>query len=145
MAERGSCGAGSDTVAADGEVGMGSVSRMVTLRPAPRPGTSAPTWAAGPTTGAWRPEATGAASVESVESLELVASAAPVLPPGVEVPFEPDPEAAAFLNAPRRPLSFYVAPFGTPPFGNPPPRVVPGSGSAARGGANWGPAYPAGA
>ncbi|MDL5155678.1 hypothetical protein [Actinomycetospora termitidis] len=134
MAERGSCEAGSDTVAAGSEVGevgevsgMGSVSRMVTLRSTPRrEPVAAPAWApAG--TGAWSPESTGASSV---------------LPAGVEVPFAPDPEAAAFLNAPRRPLGFYVAPFGTPPFGNPPSRPAPG-GSVD--GPEWGPAYPAGA
>jgi hypothetical protein len=74
-----------------------------------------------------------------------------VFPFGSELPFEPDPEAAAFLNAPRRPLDFYVAPFGTPPFGNPPtggPRSVFGGPLESAGRPErpeWGPAYPAGA
>lgn len=73
-----------------------------------------------------------------------------VFPFGTELPFEPDPEAAAFLNAPRRPLSFYVAPFGTPPFGPGPggPASTAGPGAAStrlRATPDWGPAYPAGA
>jgi hypothetical protein len=78
-----------------------------------------------------------------------------VFPREGDLPFEPDAEAAAFLNAPRRPLGFYVAPFGTPPFGNPPSGGAhsvyggppgPGAGDEhGSGRSGWGPAYPAGA
>lgn len=112
------------------------------LRPAVRAGAQrsaepVPAWAEpGGATGAWTPSSSsGGADVAAPES---------PFPFGAALPFEPDPEAAAFLNAPRRPLAFYVAPFGTPPFGNP-PSTRPSLGGAVGGAPEWGPAYPAGA
>lgn len=126
--------------------------RLVALRTASGPQPAAPAWAE---TAAPRdePDVPGWAS-PAVVAPSASALAESVFPFGSELPFEPDPEAAAFLNAPRRPLDFYVAPFGTPPFGNPPtggPRSVfggplEGAGSAGRRERpEWGSAYPAGA
>jgi hypothetical protein len=178
MAERGSRNAGSDgggPVDA-GHSAVGTVvrpRRLVSLRPASGP-QAAPSWAGSSWSGSsWsgssRSASGGAETVDGEAHDEPgapgwapAAAAAPsasalaesVFPFGSGLPFEPDPEAAAFLNAPRRPLDFYVAPFGTPPFGNPPtggPRSVyggplEGSGSAGRlERPEWGPAYPAGA
>ena len=130
MAERASCNTSSD--GPSGRSGA-VVLRVVTRQPVDRrPGSSAPAWApAASMTGGWSPD----------EGL---------VPFGAELPFEPDAEAAAFLNAPRRTLDFYVAPFGTPPFGNAAGSLRsdagPRSEPAARGGGTqWGQAYPAGA
>jgi hypothetical protein len=135
---------------------------MVALRPTSGPAPAAPAWAAGEELGAapgWASsDAPGADNGvagwrSAAHAPSASALAESVFPFGSELPFEPDPEAAAFLNAPRRPLDFYVAPFGTPPFGNPPTgdaRSVFG-GPAERVGSprverpEWGPAYPAGA
>lgn len=114
----------------------------------------APGWAAAPDVGGGTGEDTGGWSAARASSASALVES--VFPFGAELPFEPDAEAAAFLNAPRRPLAFYVAPFGTPPFGNAPAgaRSVfggpaeAGSGAARRGAPSapaWGPAYPAGA
>ncbi len=152
--------------------------RVVTLRPTspPRPAV-APSWAACPSRDAARrapsdlPEwaeqhregtgdavpgdSTGGWVPEPPRDNSASALAESVFPFGAELPYEPDAEAAAFLNAPRRPLGFYVAPFGTPPFGNPPTAVDRsvyggplGAGSGdedGRGRPQWGSAYPAGA
>lgn len=146
MAERGSRDTGSD----GGEVGhRGTSRRVVALRTLSRPQPAvAPAWAGAPgeRTGAWSPEPPRSAP----------SGGGSAFPSGAELPHAPDPEAAAFLNAPRRPLGFYVAPFGTPPFGNPPTggdRSVfggplgpdDGRGHGRRPGPAWGPAYPAGA
>ncbi len=153
MAERGSRVAGSDgggpeatrrTWAAEPPA---RPRRMVALRPTSGPAPAAPARAATRGDDGSRP-AVGAGSASAL--------AESVFPFGPELPFEPDAEAAAFLNAPRRPLDFYVAPFGTPPFGNPPtsgPRSVFGGpldhDSSTRSSRlerpQWGPAYPAGA
>lgn len=139
MAERGSCGTTNDRGASEdgGPVGSPGVRRVVALRPTVRrPSEPVPAWAEpGVATGAWTPS--------SEPSSEPFPDVEPLVPFGAALPFEPDPEAAAFLNAPRRPLAFYVAPFGTPPFGNPPSaRPVRSAPSRAP---EWGPAYPAGA
>lgn len=176
MAERGSRTAGSDSSGPD-DTGHGAGAspqaarprRVVALRttsgpsrvvaPAWATGSSsadgAPGWAADPDVGgAFAGEGTGGASAARASSASASALAESVFPFGSELPYEPDPEAAAFLNAPRRPLSFYVAPFGTPPFGNAstgPQSVFGGPVDAepARRRAVeqpvWGPAYPAGA
>ncbi|MCD2192376.1 hypothetical protein LQ327_03055 [Actinomycetospora endophytica] len=119
------------------------------LRTTSRPQPAAPAWAGGHGEGTgWHPESQRGASASAL--------AESVFPPDADLPFEPDAEAAAFLNAPRRPLGFYVAPFGTPPFGNPPSggaRSVyggplgpePGDGAGHAGRPDWGPAYSAGA
>ncbi|WP_285586553.1 hypothetical protein [Actinomycetospora sp. NBRC 106378] len=111
-----------------------------------------PAWAEPGATGAWTPSSepsgSSASSSSSSSSSESFPDVEPLVPFGAALPFEPDPEAAAFLNAPRRPLAFYVAPFGTPPFGNPPPArpSLAGPVGGPLGGApEWGPAYPAGA
>ncbi|GAA4835494.1 hypothetical protein GCM10023201_25060 [Actinomycetospora corticicola] len=141
MAERGSCGTTHDRGASEdgGPVtGSSGVRRVVALRPTTRrPSEPVPAWAEpGVATGAWTPSSTCAESPDVSDEVEGL------VPFGVDLPFEPDPEAAAFLNAPRRPLAFYVAPFGTPPFGNPPGGAYrPAVGAAPQ----WGPAYPAGA
>ena len=108
-----------------------------------------PAWAGAPggSTGGWIPDPPRGNSASAL--------AESVFPLGADLPFEPDAEAAAFLNAPRRPLGFYVAPFGTPPFGNPPSGgehsvfggpIGSGSGDdASRERTHWGSAYPAGA
>ncbi|MCD2190217.1 hypothetical protein [Actinomycetospora soli] len=136
MADRSSCGTTNDRGVSEGG-GTAAASlgrRVVALRPTVRrPSEPVPAWAGGgAATGAWTPADVPAAEAPAVE---------PLVPSGAALPFEPDPEAAAFLNAPRRPLAFYVAPFGTPPFGNP-PTTAP---RATVGGPEWGPAYPAGA
>jgi hypothetical protein len=172
MAERCSRDTGSDSG------GLGS-RRVVALRTTSRPQPAAPAWAGGSdgVTG-WDPEPSRAAAPASASALaEAVFPRAGDLPldadgadafgadpfaadpferdaPGRD-PFEPDAEAAAFLNAPRRPLGFYVAPFGTPPFGNPPsggarsvfggPLVAEPDERGAPGRPDWGPAYSAGA
>jgi hypothetical protein len=131
------------------EVGpLKAARRVVQLRPASRPQPAAPAWAGG-VTGGWSPEGPAPTSASAL--------AESVFPFAAELPFEPDPEAAAFLNAPRRPLAFYVAPFGTPPFGNAPsgersvfggPAEAGAAGISRRGVVEqpaWGPAYPAGA
>lgn len=119
--------------------------RVVALRTTSRSHQVAPAWASpGDATG-WDPEPPRGTSAS--------AFAESVFPPEADPPVEPDAEAAAFLNAPRRPLGFYVAPFGTPPFGNPPSgglRSVYGGPLGARAGherprPDWGPAYSAGA
>lgn len=70
----------------------------------------------------------------------------PAAEPVSDPPSAPAEGVEALLQAPRRPLRFYVAPFGTPPFGNPPGgvdstpfaaaevpvRVAAGRGTAAR-------------
>lgn len=134
--------------------------RVVALRTTSGPSrVVAPAWAAGASCPDEAPgwagvgdagEGTGWWSAARASSASALAES--VFPFGAELPFEPDPEAAAFLNAPRRPLAFYVAPFGTPPFGNGPAGDRSASGNAAevprRGAAAppaWGPAYPAGA
>lgn len=137
MAERGSYGTTNDRGASgDGAAAPGSsgMRRVVALRPTVRRSSDpVPAWAeAGGPTGQWAPS-------------DVPAREEPVSPFGGGLPFEPDPEAAAFLNAPRRPLAFYVAPFGTPPFGNPPPRPALGAPSGVASSPEWGPAYPAGA
>lgn len=125
---------------------------MVALRTTSRPQPAAPAWA-GPVAAGWTPEPPRGASASALAQAvfprdgDLSGERDPFEPD----PREPDPEAAAFLNAPRRPLGFYVAPFGTPPYGNPPSgggRSVfggPLEGGAERGRPDWGPAYPAGA
>lgn len=124
MAERGSRNTSSDG-SSSGRSGAVAL-RVVTRR---RVESSAPEWAPGAAvTGGWRPDVSD----------------------GPEWPFEPDAEAAAFLNAPRRTLDFYVAPFGTPPFGNaaggrPTSAGLRPEPTAGRGGTQWGEAYPAGA
>jgi hypothetical protein len=126
--------------------------------------TAVPGWAGDPAVEDASPdepgEGTGGWSAVRAPSASALAES--VFPFGSELPFEPDPEAAAFLNAPRRPLAFYVAPFGTPPFGTPPfdaaaggersvfggPVEAEASGSSRRGGVErpaWGSAYRAGA
>lgn len=81
----------------------------MTLRTTSRARPAAPLRAGGrEQTAGWSPQHRSDGSV--------AAAAPPTGGPAVA----PDPEAAAFLDAPRRPLGFYVAPFGTPPFGNPP-------------------------
>lgn len=159
MAERGSRIAGSE--GSDPEDGA-EVSppaarprRVVALRTTSGPSrVVTPGWAA-ESSAAERSASAAPAWVADGSSAAALAES--VFPFGSELPFEPDPEAAAFLNAPRRPLTFYVAPFGTPPFGNAPagPRSVFGgpveaesTGPARRGAVEqpaWGPAYPAGA
>ncbi|WP_433800238.1 hypothetical protein [Actinomycetospora sp. CA-084318] len=137
MADRSSCGTTNDRGLSEdgGSAAALPGRRVVALRTTVRrPSEPVPAWAGGgAATGAWSPADVPAAEAPVVE---------PLVPFGAALPFEPDPEAAAFLNAPRRPLAFYVAPFGTPPFGNPPSASAP---RAAAGGAEWGPAYPAGA
>ena len=125
MAERASCNTSSG--GPSGRSGA-VVLRVVTRQPVGRrTESSAPEWApATAMTGGWSPD----------EGL---------VPFGAELPFEPDPEAAAFLNAPRRTLDFYVAPFGTPPFGNAAGNRRPDAEPVRRGGTQWGQAYPAGA
>jgi len=176
MAERGSRVAGSESSGPEDSgpgAGMSPLSpqprRVVALRttsgpsravaPAWAPGSSpsdaAPGWAGDPDV-ADEPAPDDDGGWSAVRAPSASALAESVFPVGAELPFElpfePDPEAAAFLNAPRRPLSFYVAPFGTPPFGNAPagPRSVfggPVEGGTPRRAAQpaWGPAYPAGA
>jgi hypothetical protein len=145
MAERGSCGTSNDRgTSGDGGPVTGSSGsrRVVALRPAVRrPSEPVPAWA-GVGTGAWTPsEEFASEEFPPLEEFE------PLVPFGAALPFEPDPEAAAFLNAPRRPLAFYVAPFGCPPFGNPPAArpARPARRAPAGGSPEWGPAYPAGA
>jgi hypothetical protein len=120
---------------------------------------AAPGWAGDPDVGTASPdepgEGTGGWSAVCAPSASALAES--VFPFGSELPFEPDPEAAAFLNAPRRPLAFYVAPFGTPPFGSAAggersvfggPVEAEAAGSARRGAVErpaWGTAYRAGA
>ncbi len=148
MAERCSRGAGSESGRSgeQGEASSSGTRRVVPLRATSRPQpAAAPAWAGPPDeeAGGWIPQPPRGASASAL--------AESVFPFGSELPFEPDAEAAAFLNAPRRPLAFHVAPFGTPPFGNPPsgPRSVfggpldPGRGAVEA--PMWGPAYPAGA
>ncbi|WP_018334261.1 hypothetical protein [Actinomycetospora chiangmaiensis] len=120
--------------------GSSGVRRVVALRPAVRrPSEPVPAWAEpGVATGAWTPSSVPSEGV-AVPEVE------PLFPFGAALPFEPDPEAAAFLNAPRRPLAFYVAPFGTPPFGNPPSPAARPTRGVPSGAPEWGPAYPAGA
>jgi hypothetical protein len=175
MAERGSRVAGSESSGPE-DTGHGAgVSplaarprRVVALRTTSGPsrvvapawaagsssGDGAPGWAGDPGTGDAPPgEGTGRWSAARASSASALAES--VFPFGAELPFEPDPEAAAFLNAPRRPLAFYVAPFGTPPFGNGPTgeRSLSGGQAEASGTSRraavqqpaWGPAYPAGA
>jgi hypothetical protein len=174
MAERGSRGAGSGSSGPE-DTGHGAGAsplaarprRVVALRttsgpsravaPAWAAGSSSadgvPGWAADPDVGsAFADEGAGGWSAARASSASALAES--VFPVGSELPYEPDPEAAAFLNAPRRPLSFYVAPFGTPPFG-----TAPTGPQSAFGGPTeaepvrrraveqpaWGPAYPAGA
>ncbi len=178
MAERGSRIAGSDGGGSE-DAGRGVASltarprRVVALRPTSGPGFAvAPAWAtaadappapgsrdrgasaapgwAGPDGGEARPGGDAGGRGPAGRGLSASALAESVFPFGSELPFEPDAEAAAFLNAPRRPLDFHVAPFGTPPFGNPPtgPRsVFGGPVESGRGDDKpaWGPAYPAGA
>jgi hypothetical protein len=159
MAERGSCVAGSD---GGSEVdrwdrhpsGTPRGRRVVTLHATSGPQQVAPFWASpdvpssavGDHDDVPEPDR-GAFPVSSMPASTLAES---VFPFGPDLPYDPDPEAAAFLNAPRRPLGFYVAPFGTPPFGNPPTgsaRSVYGDHvDAGRGsGPEWGPAWSAGA
>ena len=121
------------------------------------PSGEAPGWAADPDAVEEPDDAADGGGWSAARASSASALAESVFPFGAELPFEPDPEAAAFLNAPRRPLGFYVAPFGTPPFGNAPAgqRSVFGgpvegrpAGAARRGAVGqpaWGPAYPAGA
>lgn len=133
-------------------MGSPGVRRVVALRPTVRrPSEPVPAWAEpGVATGAWTPSSSAPSSSapsssasSSSASSEPIPDVEPLVPFGAALPFEPDPEAAAFLNAPRRPLAFYVAPFGTPPFGNP-PSARPAVGMPSRA-PEWGPAYPAGA
>lgn len=175
MAEGGSRVAGSDGGGPEEAVVAAGVRprRMVALRPTSGPAPAAPAWAASRADrgasavpgrassvsgGSWGSSASGEDGVtgwrSAVDAPSASALAESVFPFGSELPFEPDPEAAAFLNAPRRPLDFYVAPFGTPPFGNPPTgdtrSVVRGPAERGASGARaerpeWGPAYPAGA
>jgi hypothetical protein len=179
MAERGSRVAGgvsSGPEDSEGGVGVSRLAarprRVVALRTTSGPARAvAPPWGAGSSssadwaadpgvretfpgdgTGGWHTAACASSASALAES---------VFPFGSELPYEPDPEAAAFLNAPRRPLTFYVAPFGTPPFGNAPSGHAPAGRRSVFGGPvegepagafrgpaaqpAWGPAYPAGA
>jgi hypothetical protein len=176
MAERGSRVAGSESSGPE-DTGHGTGAsprsarprRVVALRttsgpsrvvapawaPGSAPSDAAPGWASGPDVDELAPGDGDGGGWSAARAPSASALAESVFPFGAELPFEPDPEAAAFLNAPRRPLSFYVAPFGTPPFGNTPsgPRSVfggPVEGEPARAARRveqpaWGPAYPAGA
>ena len=175
MAERGSRVAGSESSGPEDSghgAGMSPSSarprRVVALCTTSGPSRAvAPPWAPGSSPSDAAPGWAGDADVveepapdddggwSAVRAPSASALAESVFPVGAELPFEPDPEAAAFLNAPRRPLGFYVAPFGTPPFGNAPsgPRSVFGGPVEGPPSATprrvarpaWGPAYPAGA
>ena len=168
MAERGSRVAGSESSGPE-DTGHGAeVSplaarprRVVALRTTSGPSrVVAPAWAggsAGDGAPGWADPGVGTSGWSGARASSASALAESVFPFGSELPYEPDPEAAAFLNAPRRPLAFYVAPFGTPPFGSAAggersvfggPVEAEAGGSTRRGGVErpaWGSAYRAGA